>query len=235
MAGDVDPRVGEHLLDVLGARGIAAYLQPAADLHPITRTTTMPSRPTDRLYVDRAHVQTARRYVAELAENPPPAQDATPAERAGDNPPDVETQWARIVAQFRAEAEAESRPWPDPSTDAGRVGRDSAAGRPSRTDEPSLLDALDTFGADLPDDEGSYTPPPPPPLPRPSKVAVAAVLGIVAGFILFLRPDLLPLNEGLTQLAGFTAVLAGVVALILRLRPGGEDDEDADPDHGAVV
>src|SRR5258705_46094 len=56
-AGDVDPRVGEHLLDVLGLRGIAAYLQPAADLHPVTRTTTLPTRPTDRLYVDRAHLQ----------------------------------------------------------------------------------------------------------------------------------------------------------------------------------
>src|SRR5437016_2493973 len=37
--GDVDPRVGEHLLDVLAAAGIAAYLQPSSDLHPITRTT----------------------------------------------------------------------------------------------------------------------------------------------------------------------------------------------------
>ena len=30
VAGDVDPRVGEHLLDVLAAGGIAAYLQPSA-------------------------------------------------------------------------------------------------------------------------------------------------------------------------------------------------------------
>ena len=52
-AGDVDPRVGEHLLDVLAAGGIAAYLQPSADLNPIMRTTTLPARPTDRLYVDR--------------------------------------------------------------------------------------------------------------------------------------------------------------------------------------
>ena len=31
--------------------GIAAYLQPSTDLHPITRTTSLPARPTDRLYV----------------------------------------------------------------------------------------------------------------------------------------------------------------------------------------
>ena len=34
VVGDVDPRVGEHLLDVLAAGGIAAYLQPSADLQP---------------------------------------------------------------------------------------------------------------------------------------------------------------------------------------------------------
>ena len=67
VAGDVDPRVGEHLLDVLAVRGIAAYLQPAADLHPVTRTTTLPSRPTDRLYVDRTHLDTARSFIAQLA------------------------------------------------------------------------------------------------------------------------------------------------------------------------
>ena len=77
VAGDVDPRVGEHLLDVLALRGIAAYLQPAADLHPVTRTTTLPSRPTDRLFVDRAHLDTARSFMAQLA--PEAAPDSEPA------------------------------------------------------------------------------------------------------------------------------------------------------------
>ena len=34
---DVDPRVGEHLLDVLEAAGIAAYLEPSADVAPYTQ------------------------------------------------------------------------------------------------------------------------------------------------------------------------------------------------------
>ncbi|HZN76317.1 MAG TPA: DUF308 domain-containing protein, partial [Micromonosporaceae bacterium] len=46
VVGDVDPRIGEHLLDVLEVEGIAAYLAPSADLHPITRTNTVPARPT---------------------------------------------------------------------------------------------------------------------------------------------------------------------------------------------
>lgn len=238
-AGDVDPRIGEHLLDVLGAGGIAAYLQPSADLNPITRTTTVPARPTDRLYVDRAYVETARGYIAELAEKPPvPAAAAEPARHdPGPKANDVEARWAQIVAQFHAEAEAEARPWPDAKgLEAGRAHRDD----PPRiaapgADEPSLLDGLDTFGSHLPDeDEGTYTPPLPPPLPRPSGAVILAVVGIVAGFVLFLRPRLLPLDYGLVQLFSFVAVLAGVATLILRMRPGG-DEEDQDPDDGAVV
>ena len=62
VVGDVDPRVGEHLLDVLGNRGIAAYLQPSADQHPITRLTTLPGRPVDRLFVDRRELGAAREF-----------------------------------------------------------------------------------------------------------------------------------------------------------------------------
>ena len=314
IAGDVDPRVGEHLLDVLAAGGIAAYLQPSADLHPVTRTTTMPARPTDRLYVDREHVATARDYLAQLAEPDParpdasrsgtggmgtgapaspapavagaeagvtpdraagsdlgagpepgsaPAEPGTGPDRAGaertgldragaeravpaergpadaDLNADVDEAFARIVASLRADMDSSTQTWPD-GTDA-----DKAAGPTPRvlerrrlTDQPSLLDGLDTFGADLPDDEddeGSYTPPPPPPLPRPSAAAVIAVIAIVAGFVLFLSPSLAPFDADLARVLGFAGCAAGFGTLIWRLRPGNEDDEDSDPDDGAVV
>jgi hypothetical protein len=85
VAGDVDPRVGEHLLDVLGLAGIAAYLQPTADLHPVTRTTTLPSRPIDRLYVDRDHLGEARGFLDQLgpAAAPSAASGADPAAPGG--------------------------------------------------------------------------------------------------------------------------------------------------------
>ncbi|MFJ6196303.1 DUF308 domain-containing protein [Micromonospora sp. NPDC092111] len=259
VAGDVDPRVGEHLLDVLAAGGIAAYLQPSADLNPITRTTTVPSRPVDRLYVDRSHLTTARDYLTQLAD------EATPEPSRAD--PDVDAEWERIVAAFHTAPTAGSHPWPaaedvddeeptDPATRAG--GTATRADEPTaptvtdvrrlpyaadvsdisvtrdRPDEPSLLDGLDTFGADLPDDEEErYTPPPPPPLPRISKYAVVGVLGIVVGFVLFLNPALLPVDASVVTLLGFTGILAGFVTLIWRLRPG--DDDDHDPDDGAVV
>ncbi|WP_433343612.1 DUF308 domain-containing protein [Micromonospora sp. CA-111912] len=254
VAGDVDPRVGEHLLDVLAAGGIAAYLQPSADLNPVTRTTTVPSRPVDRLYVDRSHLTTARDYLTQLAEE-------TPAEPAR-NEPDVDAEWARIVAGFHTAPAAGAHPWPaaedvddepgEPAAGgAGRVGADEGGTATDvrrlpwaadisgvsvgqgRQDEPSLLDGLDTFGADLPDGaEERYTPPPPPPLPRISKYAVAGVLAIIIGFVLFLEPTLLPVDSSVVTLFGFTGILAGFVTLIWRLRPGDSDD---DPDNGARV
>ncbi|PZG15252.1 hypothetical protein C1I95_20025 [Micromonospora craterilacus] len=261
VAGDVDPRVGEHLLDVLAAGGIAAYLQPSADLNPVTRTTTVPPRPVDRLYVDRSHLSTARDYLSQLS-------DETGAGRA-DEEPDIDAEWARIVAGFHRSPGAGEHPWPAaedvddqperggtatalrPGTDepAGPTATDvrrlpyaadisgvSVGGGPRDGDGPSLLDGLDTFGTTLPDDpdeDERYVPPPPPPLPRVSKYAVAGVLAVVFGFLLFLFPDLLPADRGLVTLLGFTGILAGFVTLVWRLRPG--DAEDRDPDDGAVV
>jgi hypothetical protein len=260
VAGDVDPRVGEHLLDVLAAGGIAAYLQPSADLNPVTRTTTVPSRPIDRLYVDRSHLTTARDYLTQLA-------DEGGREPARDDEPDIEAEWARIVAGFHTAPADGNPPWPaaedldedrvDPAGPAGTAaGRAEEPAGPTatdvrrlpyaadisgisvsrgRADEPSLLDGLDTFGADLPDaDEEHYTPPPPPPLPRFSKYAVVGVICIVLGFVLFLSPTLLPVTDpSVVTLLGFTGILAGFVMLIWRLRPG--DSDEHDPDDGAVV
>ncbi|MEU9510557.1 DUF308 domain-containing protein [Micromonospora sp. NPDC048170] len=261
VAGDVDPRVGEHLLDVLAAGGIAAYLQPSADLNPVTRTTTVPSRPVDRLYVDRSHLRTARDYLTQLA-------DETATERPRDDEPDIEAEWARIVAGFHTTTpRGADNPWPaaeDVDDTPGPAGGQVTLGTPDepagptatdvrrlpyaadvsgvslsrgREDEPSLLDGLDTFGADLPDDEAEderYTPPPPPPLPRFSKYTVVGVLAMVAGFVLFLFPSIFPVADpSVVNLFGFTGILAGFVALIWRLRPG--DDDERDPDDGAVV
>jgi hypothetical protein len=317
VAGDVDPRVGEHLLDVLAAGGIAAYLQPAADLHPVTRTTTVPARPTDRLYVDREHIATAREYLTELAEpdpvRPAPTGAITPAgtpapagapieprtaaepaaereagpergerperDAAADDPAEaaaeagqgtepvpevpgsdansdaeIDEAFARIVANLKSDlATTGDERWPDLDDDENskptpafrvidrrrRVRSDEPAKdeKPAQDQEPSLLDGLDTFGAHLPDDEdeGTYTPPPPPPLPRPSGAAVLAVIAIVAGFILFLWPSLLPIGEDVARMLGFAGCAGGFATLVWRMRPGDDEEADRDPDDGAVV
>jgi hypothetical protein len=227
-AGDVDPRVGEHLLDVLAVRGIAAYLQPAADLHPVTRTTTLPARPTDRLFVDREHLDTARTFLAQLADE------------ARQNEPDIDEVFAGIVADF--DTEALERSWPaaedlsgadeadDEDTDQEPEARGLARWRRS-TVEPVPYEEPDLES----DEDEGYIPPPPPPLPRISAVSIVAVLGVVAGFVIFFNPDLLPVDTSFAMLLGFGAILAGFVALIWRLRSGYDDDDDWDPDDGAVV
>jgi len=142
----------------------------------------------------------------------------------------VDAAWARIIAGYHADGGAD-QPWPEPedAPPGSRLPKSEYA-------ERSLLDALDTFGADLPDsDDEGYTPPPPPPLPRPSGPVVLAVVGIVAGLVVFLRPATLPVNHDLAMFLGFTAVLVGFAALVWRLRPGDDEDAERDPDDGAVV
>jgi len=248
VAGDVDPRVGEHLLDVLQAAGIAAYLQPTADLNPILRATTLPARPTDRLYVDRTHLDTARAHLHQVTGGIPPTPPADPTAE-----PDIDAEWAKIVAGFHTTVDPTAVPWPaseeidstaGPVRPAGPAPTDEPVAhnrrRTDRVEEPSLLDGLDTFGTDLdeddPDDdedEDRYIPPPPPPLPRISKYAVMGMLGVVLGFVLFLFPTLLPVARDYTTLIGFAAIVTGAVMLVWRLRSG-DDDED-DYDDGAVV
>lgn len=259
VVGDVDPRVGEHLLDMLAEGGIAAYLQPASDLHPLTRTTTLPARPTDRLYADRDHLATARDYLAQLtsvpeqhtppAEAPPaPLEGAAPAEPARESKTTHRSDdeaFAAIIAGFHTTVDPTGEvPWPAaedldsssttaPDMDTEPAPRGSLR-RPSEVVDRSLLDSLDTFGADLSEgEEEGYTPPPPPPLPRIAPVTVAAILALAAGLVLLFWPDALPLGSQATMFLGFAGVLAGFVTLVLRLRPGDEDDDD--PDNGARV
>ena len=241
-AGDVDPRVGEHLLDVLAAGGIAAYLQPTADLNPILRATTLPARPIDRLFVDRVHLDTAKEHLQKVTGGAPPTPQMppTPAPRPQ---AEVDAEWARIIAGFHTTAEAGPAPWPaaedDPRPEqdhtATEEGTPHNRRRTDPQDEPSILYGLDTFGADLvedDDEDARYIPPPPPPLPRISKYAVLGLIGIALGFVLFLFPELVPIDPNVVTVFGFAAIVGGAVTLVWRLRSGDDDDEF---DDGAVV
>ena len=254
----------------------------------------LPSRPTDRLFADKEHLETARDYAAQLAEEPPasgvgnrdggsptppatgpsePTNPSDPANRANaangadatdpartdgqrhDSPAwhdssarhedadeaDIDAAFASIVAGFHTVDNLVIPSWPaaeDTSSDDSPPRRrrtDRPRDEPTpRADEPgpSLLDGLDLFGTALPDEEERFTPPPPPPLPRISKAATVALIGIAVGLLLFFKPELLPIAANVTLLLGFSAVLAGFITLVWRLRP---DDDDDDPDDGARV
>jgi hypothetical protein len=230
---DLDPRVSEEILAALGDRGIAAYVQPAVDVDPITRSATVPSRPSDRLYVDRQQVEAARDCLRSVLERPPATTD-------------VDVTFAGIVADFH-QPDPTVVPWPaleDSHRDPEPRPEPEPARPPAPVDarhvtESSLLDALDEFGAELPDAEEPperFVPPPPPPLPRLSRQAVFGSLAIVAGLVLLLgQPDVVPLDRSSMMLLGFAIVLGGAVALILRLRPDRDADEDPPTDDGAQV
>ena len=77
-------------------------------------------------------------------------------------------------------------------------------------------------------------PPRPPPLPRFSPVTILAVASILVGVVLLFDPGLLPTANSVAMTLGFCGILAGFITLIWRLRSG-DDDDDWDPDDGAVV
>ena len=213
---DVDPRVGEHLLDLLSAVGIAAYLEPSADVEPYTRTVSLPSPPSDRLFVDRSRRAEARTVVDEHV---PHADVRQPGEtrtaQPGTGPAavhrdvDEDAEWARIVSAFEAEH--------------GRtVVEDEPAEAPPPP--PHELPVLDR-----PDEH--YEPPPPPPLPVPAPASLYAVLLVAAGVLLVGAPGILRLSADLGLVLGVAAIAGGVAMLVSRMR----DRSDDDGDDGAVV
>jgi hypothetical protein len=214
---DVDPRVGEHLLDVLHAVGIAAYLEPSADVEPYTRSVSLPSPPSDRLFVDRARSAEARavveEHVPQAAETPDGGEEPTrgqvPERAAVRRDLDEDAEWARIVSAFESEH--------------GRaVVRDEpTAAPPPPPHEVPILDRPDEH----------YEPPPPPPLPAPTPASLYAVLLVVAGLVLIGAPGVLNLSGDVGLVIGVAAIAGGVAMLVARMRDRSEDDGD----DGAVV
>ena len=215
---DVDPRIGEHLLDLLEAVGIAAYLEPSSDVEPYTRSVSLPSPPSDRLFVDRARRAEARTVVDQHV--PAGAEGSAPAQEPRPEPPreratvrrdlDEEAEWAAIVAAY----EAESGPTvaPDP---------------PSALPPPPVQHELPIL--DRPDEH--YEPPPPPPLPVPAPASLYAVLLVAFGLLLVGAPGVLRMSSDVGLILGVASIAGGVALLVSRMR----DRSDDDGDDGAVV
>ncbi|WP_029433764.1 DUF308 domain-containing protein [Blastococcus sp. URHD0036] len=202
---DVDPRVGEHLLEVLREAGIPAYLEPATDVGPYTRTVFLPSPPIDRLFVDRTRVTEGRELVAQHGDEDAPAPERPAPRREVDE----EAEWARIVSAFEAEN--------------GRLVVDRApADLPPPT--PHEVPVLDR-----PDEH--FEPPPPPPVGLPSPHVLYAVLLIAVGALLVVAPGVLGLTLDVGLVLGVAAVVGGVFLLVSRMRERSVEDGD----DGAVV
>jgi len=196
---DVDPRVGEHLLDVLADAGIAAYLEPATHVEPYTRTVTLPSPPSDRLFVDRSRRTEARALVEQHADPQPPRELRPPGPAV-----DADAEFARIVAAFEAE---------HGRTAVTEEPRDDPPPPPA---ERSVLDAP----------EEHYEPPPPPPLPVLAPASLYALLLIAVGAVLIITPGRVGLSLDVGLVLGVAAVASGVGVLVSRMRDRSADDGD---------
>ncbi|MBB5869440.1 hypothetical protein F4553_002819 [Allocatelliglobosispora scoriae] len=161
----------------------------------------------------------------------------------------VDAAFAEIVAGFDTPIEPDKASWhASEDVPVESVGTTPATGpiwpaggpilnHDPRADPhgPSLLEGLDTFGADLPDDGQPFVRPEPQPLPRISAPAVFGALITVFGVFMIIKGNLLPsVGSSANLLAGVTVTVAGVALLISRLRPGGDDEPEL-PDDGAVV
>ncbi|MBA2417306.1 MAG: hypothetical protein H0V64_15770 [Geodermatophilaceae bacterium] len=237
---DVDPRVGEHLLDLLREAGIAAYLEPTSDVDSYTRAVSLPSPPSDRLWVDRAARPDAHSLIVEHSDDDPPdpPQPVTGRSGRGDASDvrglDEKTIWAQIVADYDRASDAPVPPWPvhedtdhvterdEPRTEPEPTGSDGPRTRRERAADPR---------AGNPDDH--YLPPPPPPVPHLQRATLYALALIAAGAMFLVAPGALDLGADVSLILGVVGIVAGVGMLVYRMRERPVPGED--PDDGAVV
>jgi hypothetical protein len=210
---DVDPRLADHLLDVLGLREVPAYVEPTSD--PVT---------ADRLFVAADQTAAAQQVLADLAaelgievsasrhrERPRPEPDRL----AG---LDTDAEFAAIVAGMGELG----RPLLDWNTSiavhAAGEEPDTAAG----TDQHAVSD----------DEVEHFVPPTPPPVPWPAIGTALAIVITLLGIAVIAFGVAAGLPADLPLPLGVVLVLFGAGLLALRLRPEPRDDSD---DDGAVV
>lgn len=231
---DVDPRLADHLLDVLLLREVPAYVEPA----PMAA-----ARLADRLYVAADRTNAARELLTQLAselgievshEGPPSSdggdqstsEDSGPRTgRAHDDPllgVDTDAEFRAIVAGFDLDAE-------------GAVGTDAAARNESLTRplfDPLTSPSVQATTSNIDDTVEHFIPPPPPPLPVPEpRTAMAWLLALLGVFVMAFG-DVVGFGFDIAFPLGVVLVLTGGGLLVMQLRPDRSED---DGDDGAVV
>ena len=205
---DVDPRLADHLLDVLGLREVPAYVEPTNE--PVT---------ADRLFVAADRTEQARLVLTEIAAE---LGIEVSAHRHRDRDPrpdplqgiDTDSEFAAIVASMPDLG----RPLLDWTTSiAVRAAGEEAVDQPAGVEH----DSVDHF-----------VPPPPPPVGRPALASALAIAVTLLGIAIIAFGYPLGLPADLPLPLGVVLVLFGAGLLILRLRPEPRDESD---DDGAVV
>ena len=202
---DLDPRVADSLLQTLRDAGIAAYAAPTPGTTGGAMETRLPTRPTDRLWVDDQQIDRARELVNEETADDGDADET-----------DIDTAWQQVLASLQSSPASPVPPWP--------VSEDLDS---PTSGAPPVMTADDSDDVDDPDDH--FVPPPPPPLPKLQPVTVGALLAIAVGLLILATN----FQGGSFTTVAIIAIIAGVVSLIWHMRNG--PPTDSGWDDGAVV
>lgn len=169
--------------------------------------------------------------------------------RADPSDADVDTAFADIVARFATDprwnaavdavppAAADRHPSAGPRVE--ETGEERARRRElrrlERAEEVAAFAARQAeVEAEREADDAHFTPPEPPPLPRPKGRTVGAVLMLIGGIALLVRPGLLAVGADLALILALLLILGGATLLLTGIwrRRGGDGDGW---DDGAVV
>lgn len=247
---DVDPRMGEHLLDLLKLADIPAYLEPSTDPRVAARYPI--NGPIERLYVQADQRHAAREVVVAAAHEagaapsgpgsvgPDPSLGIGPSMGRGPDlldGIDTDAEFARIMANYDV----------PPPPAVGPTALDDIAinpGPPSIAELDANAGRLQRAAAETADGDGSvpldaddvddhFQPPPAPPFPIPRPATVGAFLLFVLGLLVIARGAWFGLGAETSFPLGVVAILTAVGIVIRGLRD--TPPEDADPDDGAVL
>ena len=256
---DVDPRLGEHLLDLLRLADIAAYLEPPGDPRVATRYRV--AGPIERLFVQSDLRRAAREVVLAAAREAgaPTAAAAAPGDAGSPDSPaaqqrsgfarsngpdllkglDTDAEFARIMAGYDVAA-------PPRSSGAGQdaIAQDAIAQDAPAQDDIAQDDAgrngqnhaahdEDDQEEDDQEEDDHFVPPAAPPFPIPRGETVGALVLFLFGLLVIARGDWLGLGSNASFPIGVVLVLTAIVLLIKGLHDS--EPDDVDPDDGAIV
>lgn len=148
--------------------------------------------------------------------------------------------FAELVAGFDEPVDESERSWPE-----AEDVNDLTDLKPQERPRPPAIRPLPMVQAvppvdprawtpeEDPDDE-HYTPPEPPPLPQTQAATKLALLALVVGIVLILLGGIGEL-PGMATFLGVCSVAGAVATLVVRMNDPDPEDQDDDPNHGAVV
>ena len=254
----VDPRVGEHLLDVLREARVAAYLDPVVGNDPYRLVEKPTSPPFDHLYVDaqlRLHAQEVLESddaASPIEDDSAAGADQRHADRIALDSDEVDARFAELIGHFADPVDIPERPFlhrtdeipgalsaehaDEPSNtmyDAEPAGADPDDPRSVDSSDPDLTDVWrgpTSLGPPADDPLDHYEPPDPGPIRAPSRQAVVAILVLIAGAIVLFFPHALGFGSTTSVVLGVLGITGGVGMLLMRLKEDPPDDDD-----GAIV